>query len=134
MNRFSFGLTSLSVIGFLGMGAIAPAWAGNASVSGAVSYTTPAGFSTSISAEKVAPDGFAFNGATTITVVSGAAGNPTGLTLDSGVLSVVGTPPSTSTIKGTVIQTLGNVTITTKEGLDAYTAILKAASGANGLE
>lgn len=137
MNHLSCALNaSLSLISLMGITAIAtaPALADNASVSGAVSYTTPAGYSTSISAEKVAPDGFAFNGASTVTVISNTNGTPQGLTLDTGTLSAVGTPPATSTIKGSVIQTLGNLSVTTKDGLDAYSAILKAAAGADGLE
>ncbi|MBE9011782.1 hypothetical protein IQ250_16385 [Pseudanabaenaceae cyanobacterium LEGE 13415] len=122
----------LSIVGVTAFAV--PAFADNPSVSGAVSYTTPAGYATSISAEKVAPAGFAFNGAATVTIVPGTGGAPLGLSLDTGTLSAVGTPPSTSTIKGTVVQTLGGLNVMTKEGLDAYAAILKAAAGANGLE
>ncbi len=117
--------------------AAAPAFAdGNASVSGAVSYTTPAGFSTSISAEKVAPSGYNFTGNVTVNVIPGGAnGAPLGMTLAGGdVVATTTTPASNASLKDKVISTLGGIDTTTQLGLDQYTAILKAAAGANGLE
>ncbi len=116
--------------------ASAPAFADNASVSGAVSYTTPAGFSTSISAEKVAPTGYNFTGNVTVTITPGGAhGAPLGMTLGGGdLVSTTTTPLSTDTIKAKVIQTLGTFNTANQDGLDGYTAVLKAAAGANGLE
>lgn len=114
----------------------APAFADNASVSGAVSYTTPAGFSTSISAEKVAPKGYNFTGNVTVTITPGGAnGAPLGMTLAGGdVVAATTTVPSNASLKESVITTLGGIDTSTQAGLDRYSAILKAAAGANGLE
>jgi hypothetical protein len=116
--------------------AAAPAFADNASVSGAVSYTTPAGFSTSISAEKVAPAGYNFSGNVTVTITSGGDhGAPLGMTLAGGdMVATTATPATNASLKDKVISTLGGIDITTQDGLDRYAAILKAAAGANGLE
>jgi hypothetical protein len=125
-----------SLLGIVGAGAIAamPALADNASVSGAVSYTTPAGYSTSISAEKVAPKGYSFNGTVTVSAVAGATGVPQQLILDSGTPVAVGTAPSNTMVKDSVIQKLGALDVKDAKELEAYSAILKAAAGADGLE
>ena len=115
----------------------APAFADNASISGAVSYTTPAGFSTSISAEKVAPTGYNYTGNVTVTITPGGTeGSPLGMTLGDGGLTPTTTPVTltANTIKDKVIKTLDGLDLATQKGLDSYTAILKAAAGANGLE
>jgi hypothetical protein len=125
-----------SSIGVAIVFAAAPAFADNASVSGAVSYTTPAGFSTSISAEKVAPSGYNFSGNVTVTITPGGAhGAPLGMTLAGGdMVATTTTPATNASLKDKVISTLGAIDTTTQDGLDRYTAILKAAAGANGLE
>jgi hypothetical protein len=127
---------SASLVGMMSAGAIAamPAFADNASVSGAVSYTTPAGYSTSISAEKVAPRGYSFNGTVTVTAVTGTTGTPQGLILDSGTPVAVGTAPNNTMVKDSVIQKLGSLDVKDAKELEAYSAILKAAAGADGLE
>lgn len=115
----------------------APAFADNASISGAVSYTTPAGFSTSISAEKVAPTGYNYTGNVTVTITPGGTeGSPLGMTLGDGglALNIVGSTPVANSIKESVITKLDGLDTATQKGLDSYTAILKAAAGANGLE
>ncbi|MEB3295164.1 MAG: hypothetical protein VKJ24_18580 [Synechococcales bacterium] len=108
----------------------------NASVSGAVTYTSPAGFSLSYSAEKVAPTGFNFNGAVTVTGMPGADGlTPVGMTLDAGMVTPAGGAPTGATLKDAVIAKLSGMTdLNTPKQLDAYTAILKAAAGTDGLE
>ena len=119
----------------LGAIAIAPAFAENASVSGSVSYTTPAGFTTSISAEKVAPRGYGFDAAVTVTTIPGAIGSaPIGMILNTGTATATAAAPTNTTLKDAVITKLGGITTTDQFGLDAYSAILKAAAGANGLE
>jgi hypothetical protein len=135
VNQLAKGLLQTTV-GFAIALTAAPAFADNASVSGAVSYTTPAGFSTSISAEKVAPTGYNFTGNVTVTITPGGAnGSPLGMTLNGGDLAAINTaPPSYATLKSTVITTLSGINTTTQAGLDQYAAILKAAAGANGLE
>jgi hypothetical protein len=135
VNKLAKSLMQTSV-GVAILFAAAPAFADNASVSGAVSYTTPAGFSTSISAEKVAPTGYNFTGNVTVTITPGGThGAPLGMTLSGGDLaSTTTTPLSTDTIKAKVISTLGTFNTAEQAGLDGYTAVLKAAAGANGLE
>ncbi|MBD2326187.1 hypothetical protein [Alkalinema sp. FACHB-956] len=111
------------------------ALADNASVSGSVSFTTPAGYTTSFSAEKVAPTGYGFNGAVTVTAIPGAAdGTPSGMTLDSTMSTVVANSTAGATLKENVLTKLGGLDVSTKSGLDAYTAIVKAAAGTDGLE
>ena len=138
MISLSRSVAVLANVGFtlvgLGAIAIAPAFAENASVSGSVSYTTPAGFTTSISAEKVAPRGYAFNDALTVTAIPGALGVPIGMTLNSGTATVTAAAPTNTTLKDAVITKLTAISTTDQAGLDAYAAILKAAAGANGLE
>lgn len=128
------------VLGAFSASVVTPgaAKAENASVSGAVTYTSPAGFSLSYSAEKVAPSGFAFNGAVTVTGLPGAPDSlaPVGMTLDAGALTPTGGLPSTGqTLKDAVITKLNGMTdLNNPKQLDAYTAILKAAAGTDGLE
>lgn len=135
LSRSAAVLANLSIT-LLGLGSIgiAPAFAENASVSGSVSYTTPAGFTTSISAEKVAPTGYAFDAALTVTAIPGTTGAPLGLTLNTGVATATVAAPSSATLKDAVIAKLSAIATTDQSGLDAYAAILKAAAGANGLE
>jgi hypothetical protein len=108
----------------------------NASVSGAVTYTRPAGFSISFSAEKVAPTGYMFNNAVTVTAVTNAEGVPTSMTVDAGAATVIGTAPTGAvTIKDAVIAELNALDPTASTAtLDVYAAILKAAAGTDGLE
>lgn len=121
-------------LGGLGFIAIAPAFAENASVSGSVSYTTPAGYTTSISAEKVAPRGYAFNDTLTVMSLPGASGAPMGMTLNSGTATATAAAPTNTTLKDAVMAKLTSISTTDQFGLDAYSSILKAAAGANGLE
>jgi hypothetical protein len=108
----------------------------NASVSGAVTYTRPAGFSISFSAEKVAPAGFMFNDAVTVTAVTNAEGVPTSMTVDAGAATAIGTAPTgPAAIKDAVIAELNALDPTASTAqLDVYAAILKAAAGTDGLE
>jgi hypothetical protein len=136
LSRSAAVLANLGIT-LVGLGsiAIAPAFAENASVSGSVSYTTPAGFTTSISAEKVAPTGYTFDAALTVTAIpGGTAGAPSGLSLNSGAATATAAAPSSATLKDAVITKLNGITTTDQSGLDAYATILKAAAGANGLE
>ncbi|OUC11950.1 MAG: hypothetical protein B0A82_24925 [Alkalinema sp. CACIAM 70d] len=139
MQRFvqSSWVIAQASVGMLGAIALTTgsALADNASVSGSVSYTTPAGYTTSFSAEKVAPTGYGFNGAVTVTAIPGAAdGTPSGMTLDSTMSTVVTGSTAGNTLKENVLTTLGSLDVSTKAGLDSYTAILKAAAGTDGLE
>jgi hypothetical protein len=143
MKLFAASATSIlkagcSMVGVMSVCALTAtsAAAENASISGAVTYTRPSGYSLSYSAEKVAPTGFEFKGAVTI-VATGAIGDtpPIGMTLDAGAATAVGaTAPTGATLKDAVITKLGALDITKPTGLDAYAAILKAAAGTNGLE
>jgi hypothetical protein len=115
----------------------APALAdSNASARGSVTYVTPGGYSTSISAEKVAPSGYTFDSNITITITPGGTnGAPLGMVLGTGALSAISTTPlSTARLKDAVITKLSGITTTDQAGIDAYAAILKAAAGADGLE
>jgi hypothetical protein len=131
---------AVSILGCLGVCALTAttAAAENASVSGAVTYTRPAGYSLSFSAEKVAPSGYQFDGAITVTAVPGTGVDaaPTGMTLNAGTSTVIGTAPTGAvTLKDAVITKLNSFTdVTAPTNLDAYTAILKAAAGTDGLE
>jgi hypothetical protein len=118
----------------LGAGSAA---AENASVSGAVTYTRPAGFSISYSAEKVAPAGFQFTGAVTVqATLTGPDTAPIGMMLDAGNVVGIGATATTGpvTLKNTVITELTALDVTKSAELDAYSAILKAAAGTDGLE
>ena len=116
----------------------APALAdSNASVRGSVTYVTPGGYSTSISAEKTAPTGYNFDGNVTVTITPGTTdGAPLGMTLGSSSLTGITatTTPLTARLKDAVITKLGGITGNDQASIDAYSAILKAAAGANGLE
>lgn len=176
--------STVSLVGLAGLATIValPASAQNASVGGAATFTTPAGFVTSASGEMVAPGGTYFQGEL---VVIGLVGSGTfsaedaellkqallpdsskepsssalnaepsqdsasstnlsggGVMLIPGRLAPVPSPePSSrtmaiapSTLKGEVIETLSSLDPNAPAQLDAYTAILKAATGADGLE
>ncbi len=107
-----------------------------ASVRGSVTYVTPGGYSTSISAEKVAPTGYNFDSNVTITITPGGEnGAPLGMVLGTGALSAISaTPLSTARLKDAVITKLNGIATTDQKGVDTYAAILKAAAGADGLE
>jgi hypothetical protein len=143
MKLFTASATSIlkagcSMFGILGVCALTAgsAAAENASISGAVTYTRPSGYSLSYSAEKVAPAGFEFKGAVNVTAVSGGVdAAPIGMILDAGASTAVGaTAPTGATLKDAVITKLGTLDVAKPTGLDAYAAILKAAAGTNGLE
>jgi hypothetical protein len=115
----------------------APAMADStASARGSVTYVTPGGYSTSISAEKVAPTGYNFDSNITITITPGGEnGAPLGMVLGTGALSAISaTPLSTARLKDAVITKLSGIVTTDQKGVDTYSAILKAAAGADGLE
>jgi hypothetical protein len=128
---------SIAIVGCLGIAALTAsgARAENASVTGAVTYTTPGSYSLSISAQKVAPAGYSFKGALEVVAVGTAGAAPTGVTLnDGGLEAPVGTPTQAASIRSSVIAKLGTITGNAPADLDAYAAILKAAAGADGLE
>jgi hypothetical protein len=83
-NRLVQG--SIALVGGVGVVVMmaGSARAEGASVTGAVTYTTPGSYSLSISAQKVAPAGYKFDGDVQVTVqgVSGSA--PIGLTVSAG--------------------------------------------------
>ena len=116
----------------------APALAdSSASVRGSVTYVTPGGYSTSISAEKTAPTGYNFDGNVTVTITPGTTnGAPLGMTLGSSSLTGITATsvPLTARLKDAVITKLGGINGNDQASIDAYSAILKAAAGANGLE
>jgi hypothetical protein len=135
-NRLAQGTVALiGGVGVLAMMAGA-ARAEGASVTGAVTYTTPGSYSLSISAQKVAPAGYKFDGDVQVTVqgVSGSA--PIGLTVSAGTLTALPTAATAAapTLKTAVIAKLGTITGNAAADLDAYASILKAAAGADGLE
>jgi hypothetical protein len=128
----SAGLAGLTIAMFS-----SPALAdSNASARGSVTYVTPGGYSTSISAEKVAPSGYTFDSNVTITITPGGEkGAPLGMVLGTGALTAISTTPlSTARLKDAVITKLSGITTLDQAGIDAYSAILKAAAGADGLE
>jgi hypothetical protein len=107
----------------------------NASISGAAVYLSSAGFMTALTAEKVAPAGFGFAGSVTVTVVQLPGAAPTAMTLDGSDATAISAGASTGdTLKDAVIARLGGIAGNTQADLDAYTAILKAAAGTDGLE
>jgi hypothetical protein len=131
------GLRSVSLAGISIAALTSPAFAdSNASARGSVTYVTPGGYSTSISAEKVAPSGYTFDSNITITITPGGEkGAPLGMVLGTGSLSAISTTPlSTARLKDAVITKLSGITGTDQTAIDAYSAILKAAAGADGLE
>lgn len=135
LSRSAFILAkgSISLIGLAGVAAIlaAPASAQNASISGAITRTTPGGFVTSISGEMVAPAGIYFTGPLTVTGTADPV-EPT-LTIDA-EQAVTPASGSLSLLEGTVAESLMDQDLSTQMGIDAYAAILKAAVGADGLE
>lgn len=126
--------SSLSLVGVVGLAAMiaAPASAENASVSGAMTRTSPAGFTTTVSGEMVAPDGAGFMGPVSVQGTIPDAGNAN-LTVNATMtpLPGYGVP---SLLEGEVLRALSAQNLETEQGLDAYVAILKAAVGENGLE
>lgn len=140
-EMFSFNRLAQGTVALVGGVGVAVMMAGSAraesaSVTGAVTYTTPGSYSLSISAQKVAPAGYKFDGDVQVTVqgVSGSA--PIGLTVSAGALSALPATSATAapTLKSAVIAKLGTITENTAADLDAYSSILKAAAGADGLE
>ncbi|MCU0548117.1 MAG: hypothetical protein MUC48_02100 [Leptolyngbya sp. Prado105] len=130
----SFLSRSASVlVGLAGLVAIAaaPASAQNASVSGAITRTSPAGFSTSISGEMVAPAGMYFEGPLSVTGTASST-DPT-LEIDAAI-EFMPTSGASSLLEQVVAETLRDLPLTEEMGIDAYAAILKAAAGVDGLE
>lgn len=139
--------SAISLVSLAGIAAVvaAPVSAQNASVSGAITRTTPAGFVTSISGEMVAPTGMYYEGPLVVTgvieepttmekgdsVVTGSGGT---LTLSAGELTAVDSEADPSTLKAEVLSTLQELDVSDPVDLDAYSAILKAAAGTDGLE
>ncbi|MBD1857467.1 MULTISPECIES: hypothetical protein [Leptolyngbya] len=111
--------------------AAAPASAQNASVSGAITRTSPAGFTTTISGEIVAPEGVYFTGPLTVTGIADEV-NPV-LNVNANV-ALFPTAAAPSLLEQVVTAELNGLDTTTQAGLDAYAAILKAAVGVDGLE
>jgi hypothetical protein len=131
------GIATLTIAAMTAPTMTAPAMADStASVRGSVTYVTPGGYSTSISAEKVAPTGYNFDSNVTITITPGGEnGAPLGMVLGTGALSAISaTPLSTARLKDAVITKLSGIVTTDQKGVDTYSAILKAAAGADGLE
>lgn len=127
----------LALAGFVGVIALAasPASAENASISGAATRTTPGGYSASLSGEMVAPEGTYFSSPLMVDAVYDPNLQvPTRLTLTGGDLTTSPVPLNPDTLKAAVIMKLNGITGTTQTEIDAYSAILKAASGADGLE
>ncbi|WNZ46763.1 hypothetical protein Q2T42_02780 [Leptolyngbya boryana CZ1] len=130
----SFLSRSASVlVGLAGLVAVAaaPASAQNASVSGAITRTSPAGFTTTVSGEIVAPEGVFFSGNYSVT---GTADSTAPVLNINGFTGFLPTAGSSSLLEQVVANTLGGLDPTTEAGLDAYAAILKAAAGVDGLE
>ncbi|GAP95104.1 hypothetical protein [Leptolyngbya sp. NIES-2104] len=125
---------SISLVGVAGLAALiaAPASAQTASISGAMTRTSPAGFITSVSAEMVAPEGVMFTSPVTVTGTIPDADNAN-LTLSAnwGTVPGLGAP---SMLESEVIRALNSQDLTTEQGIDAYAAILKAAVGSEGLD
>ncbi|MBD1857466.1 hypothetical protein H6F69_17795 [Leptolyngbya sp. FACHB-1624] len=111
--------------------AAAPASAQNASVSGAITRTSPAGFTTTISGEIVAPEVFFIPGALTVTGSANEV-NPA-LSVNAPIVPYAA-PGAPSLLEQTVTAELNGLDTTTQAGLDAYAAILKSAVGVDGLE
>jgi hypothetical protein len=134
-NRLVQG--SIALVGGVGVVVMmaGSARAEGASVTGAVTYTTPGSYSLSISAQKVAPTGYTFDGDVQVTVES-SGGAPIGLTVSAGTLTALPATAATAspTLKAAVIAKLATITENGAADLDAYSSILKAAAGADGLE
>lgn len=134
-NRLVLGTVAL--VGGIGVAMVAAgsARAENASVTGAVTYTTPGSYSLSISAQKVAPAGYKFDGDVQVLVQGPPNSAPNSLTVSAGTLTQLPTIAlPTQSIKSAVVAKLGTINGTDPKDLDAYAAILKAAAGADGLE
>ncbi|MCY6493117.1 hypothetical protein [Leptolyngbya sp. GGD] len=130
----SFLSRSASVlVGLAGLVAVAaaPASAQNASVSGAITRTSPAGFTTTISGEIVAPEGVFFPGS--LDVAGTADSTAPVLSIDAPAVPLP-TVGGSSLLEQVVANTLTGLDVTTEAGMDAYAAILKAAAGVDGLE
>lgn len=136
----------MSLVGVLGLATLvaAPASAESA-LRGSYTRVSPAGFVRTVSGEVTLPAGLYFpgNDAGDYTFTGGlalpdpeaeGAADPQILTLNGGTPVVVPAAPEGTTIKQAVIAELGELDPTVVADLDAYTAILKAAAGADGLE
>lgn len=126
--------SSLSLISLIGLAAMiaAPASAENASVSGAMTRTSPGGFVTSISGEMVAPKGAGF--VSPLTVTGSISDSETATLTVNAVLQSEPGYGATSVLEQEVLRALEAQNLATEQGLDAYVAILKAAVGQNGLQ
>jgi hypothetical protein len=91
-------LSTIGLVGGIMLASVAPAFAQSASISGSATLSTPAGFTSTVSAESVLPQGFFFNTAPAVLTPADFLTGTSATLSDSQVLvapayNVLGTSP-----------------------------------------